>query len=260
MGDLAEAVNPGTYVYYIHVGDDASSDKTATFLGNVNDQIAKVCADIASDPILSTAPAVNGLGFSQGSQLLRAYVERCNNPPMSNLVTFGGQHNGIAEFQSCDPGDWLCNGWEGILKTQTWTNFVQTRLVPAQYYRNPEDLESYLEYSNFLADINNERTKKNQTYVENMKKLDRFAMIIFDDDTQVVPKWSGWFDEYNATSEKRTALRDRPIYNEDWLGLKWLDEKNRLEFKNISGGHMQFGDSLLNETFNKYFSKRVDVL
>ena len=252
-------MNPGTYVYYIRLDDDASADKSATFVGDLNEQVAKVCADLASEPILSTAPAINGLGFSQGGQFLRAYVERCNNPPVSSLVTFGAQHNGISEFQSCNPDDWLCNGWEGILKSQTWSNFVQTKLIPAQYYRDPEDLDQFLEYSNFLADINNERTEKNKTYVENMKKLERFAMYIFDDDATVVPKWSGWFDEYNATSGKQTKLQDRPIYVEDWLGLKWLDEENRLEFRNIDGGHMHLSDEILRDAFEKYFSKRVDV-
>ena len=246
-------------MYYIRLDDDASSDKTATFLGDLNDQVAKVCADLAKEPILSTAPAINGLGFSQGGQFLRAYVERCNNPPVSSLVTFGAQHNGIAEFQSCGPDDWLCNAWEGILKSAPWSGFAQKKLVPAQYYRDPEDLDNFLEYSNFLADINNERATKNQTYVDNIKKLEHFAMWIFEEDTTVVPKWSGWFNEYNTTSGKQTKLQDRQMYREDWLGLRWLDELNRLDMEMIDGGHMHLTDKVLRDVFKRYFSKRVDV-
>ena len=246
-------------MYYIRLDDDASADKSATFLGNLNEQVAKVCADLATEPILSTAPAINGIGFSQGGQFLRAYVERCNNPPVSSLVTFGAQHNGIAEFQNCSPDDWLCNGWEGILKTQTWSDWVQKKLVPAQYYRDPEDLDNFLEHSNFLADINNERAEKNQTYVDNIKKLEHFAMWIFEDDTTVVPKWSGWFNEYNTTSGKQTRLQDRQLYLEDWLGLRWLDEHNRLDTGMIDGEHMHLTDEVLRYVFKRYFSKRVDV-
>ena len=258
--ELAEKANPGTFVYPVHLSEDGSADQRATFVGNVNEQIEYVCKDLASHPILSTAPAINGLGFSQGGQFLRAYIERCNNPPVANLVTFGAQHNGIAEFQACKDGDWLCNGWESILKGQTWTNFVQTTLVPAQYFRNPDDLESYLEYSNFLANINNERTKKNATYVENMKRLEKFVMYVFENETTVVPKWSGWFDEFNLTSAKRTKLQDRDLYKEDWLGLRWLDERGRLVFKETEGGHMTLTVKLLMDTFTEYFSRRVDVL
>lgn len=178
---------------------------------------------------------------------------------MSTLVTFGAQHNGIAEFQGCAEGDWLCLGWEGILKSQTWSGFVQTKLVPAQYFKNAEDLGSYLEYSNFLADINNERKEKNGTYGQNMRGLEKFVMYLFDEDETVVPKWSGWFEEYNVTSGKRTRLQDRDMYVEDWLGLRWLDEQDRLEFRNVSGGHMHLMDEVLKDAFQRYFSKRVDV-
>ena len=51
------------------------------------------------------------MGFSQGGQFLRylvlldflkgkaddirGFVERCNKPPVRNLITWGSQHNGI---------------------------------------------------------------------------------------------------------------------------------------------------------------------
>lgn len=188
---------------------------------------------------------------------MRAYIERCNNPRVANLVTFGGQHNGISEFQQCKDGDWVCQAWDGTLKTNTWTDFVQSRLVPAQYFRDPEDLEGYLEHSNFLADINNERVLKNVTYKENMKKLERFVMFMFSDDTTVVPKETAFFDEVNRTSEEVTKLKDRDLYKEDWLGLKWLDERDRLEFRIAKGGHMQFEGGLLEDTMKRYFGGKA---
>ena len=213
---LAQEANPGTYVHLVHLSDSASGDRQATFLGNVTEQVATVCEQLASEPILSTAPAINALGFSQGGQFLRAYIERCNNPPVRNLVTFGSQHNGITHFQGCaDSGDWVCRGAEALLRSGTWSNFVQSRLVPAQYFRDPEDLDSYLENSNFLADVNNEREEKNETYKENLKTLNRFAMFMFNDDKTAIPKESSWFSEVNTTSGEVTPLKDRKIYKED---------------------------------------------
>lgn len=133
---------------------------------------------------------------------------------------------------------------------------MQSRLVPAQYFRDPEDLEPYLESSNFLADVNNEREVKNLTYKENMKKLDRFAMYMFSNDTTVVPPQSAYFQEYNATSEEVTKLKDRDLYKEDWIGLKWLDERGRLEFKIAEGGHMQFAEGVLEDCFERYFKAK----
>lgn len=260
VASLAEEVNPGTYVHIVKLADSPSGDQQATFLGNVTEQVAQVCEQLASDPILSTAPAVNALGFSQGGQFLRAYVERCNFPPVRNLVTFGSQHNGISHFQSCGFNDWLCRGAEALLRSGTWTEFVQGHMVPAQYFRDPKDLDAYLEHSNFLADINNERKVKNSTYRENLMKLNRFGMFMFEDDITAVPKESAWFAEVNMTSGEVTPLRERQLYKDDWLGLKVLDEQGKLDFETVPGEHMRLTDTLLAKTFQEYFGPvEVDV-
>ncbi|KAG4436297.1 hypothetical protein IFR05_008237 [Cadophora sp. M221] len=254
VASLAEAVHPGTFAYIIRLDEDASSDRTATFFGNLTLQIEQVCADLASHPILSTAPAVDALGFSQGGQFLRGYIERCNNPPVRSLVTFGSQHNGISEFQTCSAGDWVCKGAQGLLRSNTWSSFVQSRLVPAQYFRDPAQLEDYLEHSNFLADINNEREVKNGTYKENLKGLERFTMVMFEEDETVVPKESSWWAEVDEEG-KVTGVRDRSIYKDDWLGLRSLDEKGALKFETTEGGHMQLGSKILKKTFRENFGK-----
>ncbi|KAJ5367770.1 hypothetical protein N7541_001711 [Penicillium brevicompactum] len=252
--ELAESTNPGTYVHLIHLADDGSGDRSATFFGNVTQQIEVVCEQLASDPILSTAPAINALGFSQGGQFLRGYIERCNAPPIHNLVTFGSQHNGISEFESCKANDWICNGAEALLRSGRWTNFAQSRVVPAQYFRDPRELDLYLAHSNFLADINNEREEKNETYKKHLSSLNRFAMFMFDEDTVAVPKESAWFSEVNATTGEVIALQDREIYLADWLGLKKLDEAGRLHFRTTPGQHMHLSEDVLRGAFEDYFS------
>lgn len=254
IAELADAINPGTYTYAIHLADDGSSDRSDTFFGNVTKQIDDVCAQLAKDPILSTAPAIDALGFSQGGQFLRGYVERCNNPPVRNLITFGSQHNGISEFQNCKSAtDFVCQGANALLKFGTWSNYVQSRLVPAQYYRDPEHLDDYLAHSNFLADINNERLSKNTTYKKNLASLETLVMYVFKDDLTVVPKETAWFSEVNRTSGEVTPLKERKIYTEDWIGLKQLDGRGSLVFKTIEGAHMALTDKVLNATFKTYF-------
>ncbi|KAI0593457.1 palmitoyl-protein thioesterase precursor [Biscogniauxia sp. FL1348] len=252
VGELVQKVNPGTFVYFIRIDDSASSDRTATFYGNVTEQIAKVCDDLASHPILSTAPAIDAVGFSQGGQFLRGYVERCNFPPVRSLVTFGSQHNGIVDYRTCSSSDWLCKGAMALLHGNTWSDWVQGRLVPAQYFRDPEDLGSYLEHSNFLADINNEREVKNATYAANLARLENFAMYVFGGDTTVIPKETGWFED--VESGKHTPLRARQLYTEDWIGLRELDRKGALQFNTIPDAeHMQIPDDVLAESFGELF-------
>jgi palmitoyl-protein thioesterase len=255
---LIEETHPGTFVYPIRLAEDPSGDRSASFLGNTSEQIAKACADIAAHPILSTAPAIDALGFSQGGLFLRGYVERCNTPPVRSLVTFGSPHNGIADYAPCGTTDWLCKGAMALLHTNTWSSFVQSRLVPAQYYRTLDEdtglpTDEYLEYSNLLADLNNERALKNKIYAENIAKLENFVLYEFANDTTVLPKESEWFAEVNITSAEVTPLKKRDLYKEDWLGLRSLDEKGGLVFKTAPGGHMQLSDKVLGEAFKKYF-------
>ncbi|KAH6894581.1 palmitoyl protein thioesterase [Thelonectria olida] len=251
VGALADAIHPGTFVYTIALGDDASSDRQATFFGNVSAQLDGVCQLLASHPILSTAPAVDAIGFSQGGQFLRGYVERCNFPPVRSLVTFGSQHNGITKFKACGATDWLCRGAMALLRFNTWSAYVQSRLVPAQYFRDPEDYDNYLDHSGFLADINNERILKNVTYKKNLASLTNFVMFMFEDDTTAIPKESSWFEEVNGT--ETIPLRARKLYQEDWLGLRELDRKGGLTFRSITGEHMQITEQVLNDTMIDFF-------
>lgn len=260
VADLAETTNPGTYVHIIRLEETGSGDRQATFFGNVSAQLETVCAQLASDPILSTAPAINALGFSQGGQFLRGYVERCNTPAVHNLVTFGSQHNGISEFQSCGMGDWFCNAAESLLRAGTWADFVQSHVVPAQYFRDPEELEPYLENSAFLADINNERDEKREDYKKRLSTLNAFAMYMFENDTVAVPKESAHFADVNGTDGTITPLQKRKIYTEDWIGLKVLDQQDKLEFRTIPGEHMELSEDVLEKTFKEFFGPVKSVV
>ncbi|KAL7807966.1 alpha/beta-hydrolase [Trichoderma aethiopicum] len=250
VGLLADEIHPGTFTYAIAVGADANADRSATFFGNVTEQLQSVCDTLAAHPILSTAPAIDAIGFSQGGQFLRGYVERCNKPPVRSLITFGSQHNGISEFKTCGVTDYLCKTAMALLKFNTWSSFVQSRLVPAQYYRDLTSYDSYLKSSNFLADINNERPVKNEQYKKNIASLANFVMYMFEDDTTVVPKQTSWFTEVNGT--EITPLRNQTLYKEDWLGLRQLDEKGGLRFRSITGEHMQFTVQVLKEAMSDF--------
>lgn len=252
--DIIEDVHPGTYVHLITANGEGD-DRSASFFGNVTAQLELVCEQIRNDPILSSAPAVDAVGFSQGGQFIRGYVERCNDPPVRSLITFGSQHNGISQFQKCKSAtDFVCHAANALLKSSTvWSDYVQSHLVPAQYYRDMNDYENYLEHSNFLADINNERKEKNKKYKDNLSKLDNFVMVVFEDDMTVIPKESGWFAEKNETDGHITELKDRPIYKEDWLGLKELDKKGGLHFETVGGEHMRLEEKDLKKLFGKYF-------
>ncbi len=54
----------------------------------------------------------------------------------------------------------------------------------------------------------------------------------------VVPRDSAWFSFYDG--KRLVPLREQPMYEEDWLGLKELDQSGRLVFAEAPGAHMHF--------------------
>ena len=253
VGDIYRELFPHSFVYTIHLGDNGDADRHASFFGNLTEQVKSVCDDIRNTTQLSSARAVNALGFSQGGVFVRGLAERCNAVTIKNIVTFGSPHSGISEFAECADSDWWCKIWSGTLKSNTWGSFAQNTLVPAQYFRDPEDIENFLEYSNFLADINNERNQKAKTYKKSIAALDRLVMYKFQDEEVIHPPESSWFAESNTTSGRVTKLKDRDLYKEDWLGLKELDEKGGLIFRTTPGKHMRIEEGALEDAFKRYF-------
>lgn len=278
--ELKEAF-PGIFVHLIHVGDDLGSDQKAGFFGSVNDQIDKVCQDLQEVKELKNG--FDAIGFSQGGQFLRGYVERCNSPSIRNLVTMGSQHMGIADLPACKPGDIFCKLAEGALRGGIYTDYAQSNLITAQYFRDPTNYanyQKYLEANHFLTDINNE-VLQNKKYKERLQSLDAFLMLMFDKDVvsavvlnwkiltltrinasqTVRPKESSWFASYPIANDdgmtfknesKVLPLRQSDLYKQDKLGLKTLDKRGSLVMDVCHGAHMQIDSACQMKVFGKY--------
>jgi len=236
-----ERLLPGIYVYSVMIGNNMLEDEIEGFISNANDQVDFLCSQVKADPNLKNG--FNAVGFSQGSQFLRAYVERCNNPPVYNLVSMGGQHQGVADIPNCVTlNETICSIVEELLAFGAYTDFVQDHVIQAQYFKDPMDMDAYMQHNIFIADINNERDAKNQTYKKNLVSLNNLALFKFDLDTVVVPRDSSWFAFYapGSTSDL-IQMKNQPIYKEDWIGLKTLNEAGKLHLLDIpDSNHMQF--------------------
>lgn len=143
-----------------------------------------------------------------------------------------------------------------------------TALVQAQYYRDPATIDTYLESNQFLTSINNEiADTRNKTYACNLATLDTLVLVLFKHDKTVVPKESAWFGSeaikeedietpletdyegsvfrqtrLNANSTTIIPMRQQPLYTEDRIGLRKLDEKGAVVLETCEGEHMQLGD------------------
>ncbi|KAL7411819.1 Alpha/Beta hydrolase protein [Mrakia frigida] len=253
------------FVHNIFISEDEGDDRKAGFFGNVNEQIALVAEQLAAIPEL--AEGFSAIGFSQGGQFLRAFVELYNSPPIHTLVTFGSQHMGISDIPTCRPTDFICRLASSTAKRGVYTPYAQRNLVQAQYWRDPNHLDAYLEKNTFLPLINNELpspTSKNTTYASNLSSLSKLVLLRFTNESTVVPPISSWFGSIapkssltqlassdsealssgavtDAEEEIEIPMEDQPLYKEDWLGLKVLEESGRLKRGWCAGEHMDIG-------------------
>jgi len=242
---LIRQIHPGLFIHSIYVEKDLEKDQKAGYFGNVDEQIDAVAEQLAAIPELS-GRGFDAIGFSQGGQFLRAFIERYNNPPVHNLITFGAQHMGVTDLPGCKPTDLLCQLFRSAARMGVYSGWAQNNLVPAQYYRDTTQMSTYLASNHFLTSINNEiPASRNQTYVQNFASLSNLVLVLFTRDKTVVPKESAWFGSYAPSSDSARAedtlvpMKLQPLYLEDWIGLKQLDQAGRVKLKSCIGEHMQ---------------------
>ena len=223
--------------------------RQSSFFGNINEQLERVSVELQQNKLLRDG--FNAIGFSQGGQFLRAYVERYNSPPVQSLMTWGSQHSGISEVPCSQESSAACKSTRALVRNGAFNSFVQNRIIPAQYYKgDPEVRDQYLEKSIFLADINNEKIIKNATYRKNLVSLKSLVLIQFKDDTTVIPKQSSLFEDVDATG--KTVKMNETSYWHD-LGLKTLAARNRLFSKVVEGRHMEIDIPELLQFVDLYF-------
>lgn len=221
-------------------------------------QVSQACSNLAQDVKLKDG--FNALGFSQGGQIMRAIAQRCPSPPMRNLVSFGGQHQGVYGLPRCfGDSSVICDYIRRMINLGAYLDYVQENIVqaevgalsdrhtpthdptPRQYWHDPLQDDEYREKSVFLSDINNEKSPRNESYKTNLVKLSNLVLVKFLNETIVEPKESEWFEFY-APGQTKTivSLKDSPIYTEDWIGLKQLDQAGKLKLLGVEGDHLQF--------------------
>jgi palmitoyl-protein thioesterase len=183
---------------------------------------------------------------------------------------------GIADIPECGPRDFLCQiarratraavygSWaqENLVQVRrcpSWTTVCRSPIAQAQYFRDPANLGAYYSSNHFLTSINNEIAEtRNETYARNLASLNKLVLVIFSEDKTVVPKESAWFgsevvdDELMPTDDGQqrvladerilVPMHEQPLYEEDWIGLRELDERGGVVFAECKGEHMQITD------------------
>jgi palmitoyl-protein thioesterase len=97
---------PGIFVHLVHLADDLAADQRAGFFGDTTQQVNAACEQLKQ--VKELQGGFDAVGFSQGGQLLRAVVQRCEGVQVRNLVTFGSQvsrFSRASESHACKDGE-----------------------------------------------------------------------------------------------------------------------------------------------------------
>lgn len=97
---------------------------------------------------------------------------------------------GVSDIPNCmNPRDFTCKLMRTMVKSGVYSDYVQNRIVQAQYYRDPSNEKGYLERNQFLPNLNNENDE-NDEYKQNLRSLDKFVMIRFSEDVMIKPGYT----------------------------------------------------------------------
>ncbi|CAG2123520.1 unnamed protein product, partial [Medioppia subpectinata] len=96
------------------------------------------------------ANGFNAIGFSQGGQILRAIAQRCPTIQINNLISLGGQHQGVYGLPRCPQQNRICDLVRKLLNYGAYEDYVQSHVVQAEYWHDPLQEDIYKNRSVFL--------------------------------------------------------------------------------------------------------------
>ncbi|XP_010529980.1 PREDICTED: palmitoyl-protein thioesterase 1-like [Tarenaya hassleriana] len=183
----------------------------------------------------------NIVAQSQGNMVARGLIEFCDSgPPVRNYVSLAGPHAGIASVPLCGSGE-ICRLADELIKLEIYSDYIQDRLAPSGYIKIPTDITSYLQHSKYLPKLNNEKADdRNSTFKDRFTSLHNLVLVMFEDDKVLVPKETSWFGFYpDGDFHRLLSPQQTKLYEEDWIGLKTLDDAGRVKFVSVAGEHIR---------------------
>ncbi|GAB4861970.1 hypothetical protein Ancab_037224 [Ancistrocladus abbreviatus] len=238
----------GTQGYCIAIGDGAWDSWFMPLMEQTN----IVCEKVKKNSVLRNG--YNLVGLSQGAIIGRAVIEFCDGgPEVKNFISLAGPHAGIASIPFCG-SELVCILLDYLIESAIYSTFVQEHLAPSNYFKIPTDIKAYLKGCKYLPQLNNEiKNRRNSTYKERFSSLEKLVLIMFENDSVLVPKETSWFGYFpDGSFDTILPANETMLYTEDWIGLKTLDEAGKVEFIKVPGGHLEITESLMKKYIVPY--------
>ena len=225
-------------VYNIEIGNGVFT----SIFTDMTTQLDMLCNEIYKIDELKNG--FNFIGMSQGGLLARGYVEYCNKYPVYNLITLVSPNGGIF--------------YDTSLADNYYEPTQQNDLSISNYWRDPYRYELYLSNSTYLAHLNQE--KITNVIINDLSVVNKFLMIWSPNDEVIEPPESAKFSLLILENDelKSISLFDTILYENNMLGLRKMNEENRLEIFETTCMHSQHKEKVcfdqIKEVLRKYVS------
>lgn len=186
------------------------------------------------------------VAFSTGGMMARYLIEYCNfDMPIRNVVTLGGPMNGVSSLPNTDRNSYIGGLIDWVVDKTIQYSFMERILSPADYWRDPNDMNKYLNTSRFLAEANNE-VHYSEDRKEAWKHLNNALFIQWSEDQTVIPKESAHWGQYDENFEV-VHRYETNLYRQDLIGIKFLEDNLKANYIEFPGDHMNFNFTQINQ-------------
>ncbi|XP_061706864.1 lysosomal thioesterase PPT2 homolog isoform X3 [Cydia pomonella] len=194
-------------------------------------QVLEIGQDVAN--ISARHPeGINLIGYSQGGLIARGIVQTFPNVSVSTFISLSSPQAG--QYGA----GFLHLVFPGLVKESAYELFysrVGQHTSVGNYWNDPYHQTLYETYSVYLPYINNHiASTKTNDFKNNLLRLKRFVLIGGPDDNVITPWQSSQFGYYDA-NDTIIEMRDQPIYKDDKIGLKELDNNGKLHVVTVPG-------------------------
>lgn len=159
---------------------------------------------------------------------------------------------GVMDIPGCIGDNAFCNKINGIARRFVYFNTIQNHCGPCNYFRDTRHMHRYLRKAEFLVNLNNEK-QDNQSVYDRFSALEGLMLVMFERDTTVYPKESEWFFQNIWNSDTKTYdltnVQETDFYQQDYIGLRALQEANKVSYISIDGEHLQFTNEDVQDIF-----------
>ena len=168
-------------------------------------------------------------------------------------MSIGGPNMGVSGSPNCESG-LFCDLIDYVIDNVVYFSEIQDNVGPAGYYRDPADMDWFMNYSVFLPYLNNMKNTTDDIRIA-MESLNAALFVMFSNDTMIYPKETAWFHELQADYATILPMEQTSLYTQNLNGLKTLNEAGKLTFLEWPGAHLQFNEEQIKDVIVPFLLK-----